>query len=77
MGFGVEEWADEFDRDDDVQVYDTAIDNLEKILESNLLSTEQKKDLYEWYSEKSKNKEKHEYVGLNTDLSVLESCFGD
>lgn len=39
-----EEWADDFDRDGDVQVmYDAAIDHLEKILESNLLSKHKKK----------------------------------
>lgn len=38
------EWADDFDRDGDVQVmYDAAIDHLEKILESNLLSKRRKR----------------------------------
>ncbi len=74
-----DEWNDNGDDEDGtVQVvYDTAIDKLEEMLEKNLLSKTQKEDLFEWYSEENKLTAKHEYVGLNTSLGVLESYFTD
>ena len=75
-----DEWNDagEGDEDGDVQVvYDAAIDKLQEMLAGNLLSKMQKEDLFEWYSEENKLTTKHEYVGLNTSLDVLESYFTD
>jgi hypothetical protein len=75
-----DEWNDvgDGDEDGDVQVvYDTAIDKLQELLEENRLSKTQKEELFEWYSEEYKLTAKHEYVGLNTSLGVLENYFTD
>ena len=75
-----DEWNDTGDGDEegDVQVvYDTAIDKLQKLLEENRLSKTQKEALFDWYSKENKQTAKHEYVGLNTSLGVLESYFTD
>lgn len=74
-----DEWNDEGeDEDGDVQVvYDTAIDKLQQILAENRLSKTQKEALFEWYSEENKLAAKHEYIGLNTTLGILESYFTD
>jgi hypothetical protein len=74
-----DEWKDEGeDEDGDVQVvYDASIDKLEKILAENRLSKTQKETLFEWYREENKLTTKHEYVGLNTSLWILESYFTD
>ncbi|MEO6000234.1 MAG: hypothetical protein ABIN89_25580 [Chitinophagaceae bacterium] len=72
-----DEWDSDSDYDGDVQViYDQAIDKLHLLLEQKMLSAEQKKELFRWYNSEHKN-EKHEYVGLNTDLKVLERFFTD
>jgi hypothetical protein len=72
-----DEWDGGFDEDGDVQViYDAAIDKLQEMLDGNLLSSAQKEALFDWYSEEHK-KSKYEYVGLNTDLKVLENYFTD
>lgn len=74
------EWNDssECDEDGDVQVvYDTAIDKLQEMLEENRLSKTQKEELFDWYSKENKQVAKHEYVGLNTVLGVLEIYFTD
>jgi len=75
-----DEWNDagEGDEEGEVQViYDTAIDKLQELLEENRLSKTQKEALFDWYSEENKLSAKHEYVGLNTSLGVLESYFTD
>lgn len=75
-----DEWNDVGDGDEegDVQVvYDTAIDKLQELLEENRLSKTQKEELFDWYSEENKLTMKHEYVGLNTSLGVLENYFTD
>jgi hypothetical protein len=73
-----DEWNPDFDYEGDVQVmYDGAIDLLTELLEENRLSKTQKEALFEWYSKEHKLTAKHEYVGLNTDLSALESYFTD
>ncbi len=70
-----DEWDANFDYEGDVQVmYDEAIDLLEEMLTENMLSNEQKESLFKWYEKESVNN-KHEYVGLNTDLGVLEKHF--
>jgi hypothetical protein len=72
-----DEWDGGFDEDGDVQViYDAAIDKLQAMLDGNLLPFSQKEALFDWYSEEHK-KSKHEYVGLNNDLKVLENYFTD
>ncbi|MEJ7829015.1 MAG: hypothetical protein WKF91_12480 [Segetibacter sp.] len=72
-----DEWEPDSDYDGDVQViYDQAIDKLQVLLEQKMLSAEQKKELFSWYSSEHKNA-KHEHVGLNTDLKVLERFFTD
>jgi len=72
-----DEWDGGFDEDGDVQViYDDAINKLQQMLDGNLLSSAQKEALFDWYSKEHK-KSKHEYVGLNTDLKVLENYFTD
>ncbi|MFA7691074.1 MAG: hypothetical protein WCY18_08325 [Methanofastidiosum sp.] len=71
-----EEWEEQFDYDGDVQVmYDEAIDKLEEMLQKDLLLPEEKKALFEWYKIESKNTDKHRYVGLNTELDVLQQYF--
>lgn len=71
-----EEWDPQFDYDGDVQVmYDEAINYLENMLEENLLTSEEKQDLFDWYVTENEDAEKHEYIGLNTDLSVLQQYF--
>ncbi|HUZ57303.1 MAG TPA: hypothetical protein VMU83_00805 [Hanamia sp.] len=75
-----DEWNDvgEGDEEGDVQVvYDTAIDKLQELLEENRLSKTQKEALFDWYSKEHKLTAKHEYVGLNTALGVLENYFTD
>ena len=72
-----EEWEDQFDYEGDVQVmYDGAIDRLEEMLKANIFSSEEKQELFEWYKEESQE-HKHEDVGLNTDLNVLQDYFMD
>lgn len=72
-----DEWDHSFDEDGDVQVmYDAAIDKLQEMLDGNVLSISQKKELFGWYNDEHK-KSKHEYVGINTDLKVLENYFTD
>ena len=69
------EWDQNFDYEGDVQVvYDEAIDMLEGLLKEGLLSDEQKESLFDWYEQEIKDN-KHEYVGLNTSLDVLEDYF--
>ena len=71
-----EEWDEQFDYEGDVQVmYDEAIDKLEEMLQKDLLPSEEKKALFEWYKVESENTDKHKYVGLNTDLDVLQQYF--
>lgn len=71
-----EEWDEQFDYDGDVQViYDEAIEKLEVLLDTQLLSNEEKDSLFRWYKEESKNADKHEYIGLNTSFDVLQSYF--
>lgn len=63
-----------FDYDGDVQViYDGAIDLLEKMLKIKL-SKEQAESVFSWYEKVIVDK-KHEHVGLNTSLRVLEKYF--
>lgn len=70
-----DEWDQNFDYEGDVQVmYDEAIDILEGLLKEELFSDEQKESLFDWY-EKEIIDNKHEYVGLNTSLDVLEDYF--
>lgn len=72
-----EEWEEQFDYDGDVQVmYDGAIDRLEEILKSNILTMQEKHNLFDWYKQESQE-QKHRNVGLNTDLSALQSYFLD
>jgi hypothetical protein len=72
-----DEWEPEFDEDGDVQVvYDDAIEKLRKILENNFLTSVQKEALFDWYTGEH-TKSKHEYVGLDTNLKVLEVFFSD
>lgn len=71
-----EEWDGNFDYEGDVQVmYDGAIDRLQDILETDKLSANRKQQLFDWYKEESQQKSKHEYVGLNTDLTILQDYF--
>lgn len=71
-----EEWDEQFDYDGDVQVmYDDAIDKLELILKERLLSKNEESELFDWYQNESKDLEKHEYVGLNTNLDVVQQYF--
>lgn len=71
------QWEADFDYDGDVQVmYDQAIDKLQLLLEHNMLSPLQTKELFNWYSNEHKNS-KHKYVGLNTELKALEQFFTD
>lgn len=75
-----DEWNDvgDGDEDGDVQVvYDTAIDKLQEMMAENRLSQTQKEALFEWYIKENKLIAKHEYVGLNTSLGVLEGYFAD
>ena len=66
------EWDQDFDYEGDVQVvYDEAIDMLEGLLKEGLLSDEQKESLFDWYEQEIIDN-KHEYVGLNTSLDLLE-----
>lgn len=68
-------WESNFDYEGDVQVmYDEAIDLLQEMLEENSLSKEQTESLFSWFEKEIVDK-KHEHVGLNTSLEVLESCF--
>ena len=70
-----DEWDQDFDYEGDVQVsYDEAIDILESLMEENLLSKAQKEALFDWYEQEIKDN-KHEYVGLNTSLDVVEDYF--
>ncbi len=72
-----DEWDSDFDYDGDVQViYDQAIDKLQLLLEQNMLSPAQTKELFNWYNNEHKNT-KHKYTGLNTELKVLEQFFKD
>lgn len=72
-----DEWDSDFDYDGDVQViYDQAIDKLQLLLEQNMLSPAQTKELFNWYNNEHKNT-KHRYTGLNTDLKALEQFFKD
>lgn len=67
-------WEGGFDYDGDVQViYDGAIDLLEKMLKIKL-SKEQTEYIFSWYEKVIVDK-KHEHVGLNTSLEVLEKYF--
>lgn len=67
-------WDPDYDEDGDIQViYDDAIDLLAEMLNEKL-SNEQIEWLFSWY-EKTVGDKKHEYVGLNTSLEVLEQCF--
>lgn len=71
-----EQWNEQFDYDGDVQVmYDEAIDKLEEMLQKNILPTEEKKALFDWYKEESKNLNKHQYIGLNTSFDILQQYF--
>ncbi len=71
-----DEWDEQFDYEGDVQVmYDEAIDKLELMLKDALLSENEKSELFEWYEKESKNISKHQYVGLNTSLDVLQRYF--
>lgn len=71
------EWDANFDYDGDVQVkYDAAIDLMQEMLEQEKLSLSQKEHLFQWFQSESKNS-KHEHVGLNTDLRILEKYFSD
>lgn len=71
------EWDPDFDYDGHVQViYDAAIDKLQEMLEQKILSTPQKQALFNWYAKEHKD-EKHQHVGLNTDLKILEEFFAD
>ena len=54
--------------------YDGAIDILEGLLKDELLSAEQKELLFDLYEQEILDK-KHEYVGLNTCLDILEDFF--
>lgn len=70
-----DEWDPNFDYEGDVQVkYDEAIDMLEGLLKDELLLDEQKESLFDWYEQEIIDN-KHEYVGLNTSLDVLEDYF--
>lgn len=70
-----DEWDQNFDYEGDVQVtYDNAIDLLEGLLIEEVLSDQQKESLFNWYEKEIIDK-KHEYVGLNTSLDVLEDYF--
>ena len=71
-----EEWEEQYDYEGDVQViYDSAIDELEKILQEGYLSDQEKQELFNWYLKESEINNKHEYIGLNTNLSVLIKYF--
>lgn len=71
-----EEWEEQFDHEGDVQVmYDEAIDKLEMMLKEQLLSENEKEDLFKWYEKESKNTEKHKYVGLNTSFDEMQFYF--
>ena len=70
-----EEWDSDFDYEGDVQViYDEAIYMLENLMKEQLLSDDQKESLFEWYEDEIEDG-KHEHVGLNTSLDVLEEYF--
>ena len=67
-------WDPDCDEDGDIQViYDDAIDLLAEMLNEKL-SNEQTEWILSWY-EKTIGDKKHEYVGLNTSLEVLEQYF--
>ncbi|MBK5196299.1 MAG: hypothetical protein JJE08_09800 [Proteiniphilum sp.] len=67
-------WDENFDYEGDVQViYDEAIDLLEEML-NDKLSSEQIELIFSWY-EKVIGDKKHQYMGLNTSLEVLENYF--
>lgn len=67
-------WDENFDYEGDVQViYDEAIDLLEDILNDEP-TTEQMELIFSWY-ERVIGDEKHNYMGLNTSLEVLENYF--
>ncbi|MDD3945752.1 MAG: hypothetical protein PHS38_13725 [Bacteroidales bacterium] len=67
-------WNEGFDYEGFVQdVYDRAIDLLEEMLKEKL-SNDQVESLFSWYEKVIVDK-KHDYVGLNTSLEVLEKYF--
>jgi tetratricopeptide (TPR) repeat protein len=67
-------WEDTFDQEGVVQeVYEGAIELLAEMLE-NKLSREQVESVFSWY-EKVIEDRKHESMGLNTSLEMLEQYF--
>lgn len=67
-------WDEGFDYECLVpEVYDRAIDLLEEMLNEKL-SNDQVESIFSWY-EKVIGDKKHEYVGQNTSLEVLEKYF--